>query len=385
MKLSNFAKYIDQPLIVNKVNKAMPALLCGSSLVYGVYDTFKNNKKEDISKPKKALRNTIILGLTVASSLICARGGKIGNKKIFEGLLEFIPEKELIKKQSTAVNTFLEKNSKLSQDLVTILEKAKTKPLSLKEVDILVRKLSGSSDKKELFKTLFSISEGLKSKEIFQEIKKLSIMGLVPVLGGITGGLIADKMINNSTPHSKADKIKEGFYQYLANIFLCNVGAATALFSLEQFEKRGIVKNITPLKKMLAVSMGIVTTGIIAGSFIANFIAKNAIEPCIQKMSICSSKNNKCGVKNSLYSERVPEALDVALHVDDIATVGVLSGIKWIEPILPLFYAISGYRAGIGYRNNLHCHNYKHEKHPQHINQFMFKRDQFRAAFQKFQ
>ncbi len=34
-----------------------------------------------------------------------------------------------------------------------------------------------------------------------------------------------------------------------------------------------------------------------------------------------------------------------------MATVGVMSGLKWIEPLLPGLYALSGYRAGIGYRN----------------------------------
>jgi hypothetical protein len=29
----------------------------------------------------------------------------------------------------------------------------------------------------------------------------------------------------------------------------------------------------------------------------------------------------------------------------------LLSGLKWIEPALPLMYTLSGYRAGIGYRN----------------------------------
>ena len=33
------------------------------------------------------------------------------------------------------------------------------------------------------------------------------------------------------------------------------------------------------------------------------------------------------------------------------ATAGILSGFKWIEPALPFMYFISGYRAGIGYRN----------------------------------
>ena len=58
---------------------------------------------------------------------------------------------------------------------------------------------------------------------------------------------------------------------------------------------------------------------------------------------------------NSLYGERRPEALDIGLHIDDVATVAVMSGLKWIEPALPIMYAISGYRAGIGYRNVNNC------------------------------
>ena len=52
-----------------------------------------------------------------------------------------------------------------------------------------------------------------------------------------------------------------------------------------------------------------------------------------------------------MYSERKPEALDIALHSDDLATAGVLSGLKWIEPALPIMYFVSGFRAGTGYRN----------------------------------
>ena len=85
---------------------------------------------------------------------------------------------------------------------------------------------------------------------------------------------------------------------------------------------------------------GIFTTGIIGGSAIANYIGNKFINPIFGDKS-----------KKDLYSERRPEALDIGLHVDDIATVAVMSGLKWIEPALPIMYAISGFRAGIGYRN----------------------------------
>ena len=78
------------------------------------------------------------------------------------------------------------------------------------------------------------------------------------------------------------------------------------------------------------------------GSYIANFLSKKVINPLFGQ-----KKDDKKGI----YSERKPEALDIALHADDIATAGVLSGLKWIEPALPVMYFVSGFRAGTGYRN----------------------------------
>ena len=190
--------------------------------------------------------------------------------------------------------------------------------------------------------------KNLNSKEIFSEIKRLSLLGLVPVVGGVGGGIIADRLTNpsknekSSTSAKKriANKVKEGLYQYLANIFLCNVGAGPALFISERLKKAKKIKPLTPMKKLVVILSGITATGIIGGSYIANYVSKKCIDPLFGE-----AKNKK------LYSERKPEALDIALHADDIATAGILSGFKWIEPALPFMYFVSGYRAGIGYRN----------------------------------
>ena len=63
------------------------------------------------------------------------------------------------------------------------------------------------------------------------------------------------------------------------------------------------------------------------------------------------NKNENINKKEKHHKDRTPEILDIGLHTDDIATVSMLSGLKWIEPALPLMYSLSGYRAGIGYRN----------------------------------
>ena len=207
-------------------------------------------------------------------------------------------------------------------------------------MELLINQLPLSPARKELFGVILPEKKNLNSKEIFSEVKRLSLLGLVPIVGGVAGGIIADKVTNSGNKKGTANKIKEGIYQYLANIFLCNIGAGGALYIFEKLEKNKKIKPLGAMGKLGVIFGGITTTGIIGGSYIANYISKKVIDPMF------GQKNN-----GKLYGERKPEALDIALHSDDIATAGILSGFKWIEPTLPFLYFISGYRAGIGYRN----------------------------------
>ena len=354
MKISSIGKFIDQPLIVNSLQRKMPAILIGSATAFGVYDTFKKPKEE---RKTAAAKNAITLAVTVAASLLGTRGLKIKGKRIIPGLMENVPKSDVVKKQTDAINDFIKTSTPKDNEILTILNKAKTKILNLKEADTLITQIpEDTKGKQELFNVIFSQNKDITSKEIFSEIGRLSLMGAVPVAGGITGGMLADKVTKTETKESKANKIKEGVYQYLANIFMCNVGAAGALFGAEQLQKAGKIQKLTPTKKLGVILGGITATGIIGGSYIANFISKKFLDPMFDK-----DKHHK-GHGKSLYAERKPEPLDVALHADDIATAGVLSGFKWIEPALPIMYLISGYRAGTGYRNN----NKDHHRHASH-------------------
>lgn len=339
MNISTLGKYVDQPIILNKLDKKMPALLIGAGGLYGIADSYIHSKKEN--NKKRFLKNGIVIASTIAASLIGTRGLKIGNKKIIKGLMESVPLKELQNIQTTAVEKFMKAVKVEDKTLLNSLESAKTKELLPKQIDLLINQLPSSPEKNELLKVLLPDKKNLNSREIFSEVKRLSLLGLIPILGGVTGGIIADKVTHQQNKKGTANKIKEGLYQYLANIFLCNIGAGGALYIFEKLEKSGKVKPLTPMKKLGVIFGGITTTGIIGGSYIANYLSKKVIDPMF------GQKN-----KGNLYSERKPEALDIALHSDDIATAGILSGFKWIEPTLPFLYFISGYRAGIGYRNN---------------------------------
>jgi len=235
-----------------------------------------------------------------------------------------VPLKSIIRSNTRNVDEFVRTHGNKP-----ILEKAKSKVLSMSEIKQLER-----VDRK-LFDKLIPPPENLSSKDIFSEIGWLSIVGAVPVAGGVAGGVVADAVTGEDVKKTLPNKVKEGAYQYLANIFLCNIGAGAALAILE---KNNIKSRLARGVGMVA---GILVTGVIGGSKIANIIGDKVINPML---------GEKKRVKKG--DERTPELLDLSLHTDDIATISMLSGLKWIEPALPVFYTVSGYRAGIGYRNN---------------------------------
>lgn len=336
--LSVLGKYLDQPRLVGKFSNAVPALLIGGGCALTLNNVHKASPEK---KKKEFVKNLAVLTGTIGSALLATRGLKpikLGEKTLFkgfEGLSERIDLKEIKSEQIELVDEFL-KNNKISDTTKNILEKSKEKVLKFSEIKTIFQDLGKDKQGQEFLDKLVPNPENIDSKEIFGEIGRLSVMGLVPVLGGIAGGVVGDKLTEEKWKDKVPNKVKEGVYQYLANIFLCNVGAGVALAALEK-------ANIKS-KSARAVGMvsGILLTGLVLGSAAANFIGKKFVDPIM-----CKNDHHH----KKLYEERKPEAIDIGLHIDDVATVAVLSGLKWIEPSLPMLYSISGYRAGIGYRN----------------------------------
>ena len=315
-------KFLDQPLLVAKFRKSVPAILLTGSGLYGISQI----KKEPEPHRKLAAAG---IGTTIIFTAISALAAPAITNKIFKKVPENVKG---IKKNNTLLIDKFIKNTPLNNDIKEILHKSKNNILSFNDV----KKLYKTIDDKNFLNKFIPEPENITSKEIFSEISRLSIFGLIPVLGGISGGILGDFLSTKNWKEKIPDKMKEGAYQYLANIFLCNIGAGAALGILE---KSGVKSKSG---RALGMTGGIITTGIVGGSAIANIIGNKIINPIFAKKS-----------KNNVYAERRPEALDIGLHADDIATVAVMSGLKWIEPALPLMYAVSGYRAGIGYRNGV--------------------------------
>lgn len=314
-------KYLDQPLLTAKINKNVPAVLgVGSAVIFA--DSMRKTPKD------KRKENAIQLSMTLlATALSAINAPKIAG--FVTGRKPTLNVNQIKALNKEVVDGFLKEN-KVGKRVTQILEKSKEKVLSVPEISALF------SDNKleKVANQLVPPPDNISSKDIFREIGWLSVYGAVPVAGGIAGGIIGDKLTDKKWKDKVPNKLKEGTYQYLANIFLCNIGAGLALGALEKAN----IKSKTA--RCLGMVGGILATGVIGGSVIANYIGKKIINPLVSK-----DKTNDI---------RTPELLDLGLHTDDIATVSLLSGLKWIEPSLPLLYSVSGYRAGIGYRNHEH-------------------------------
>lgn len=328
--LTVLGKYLDQPKLVKHFSQAVPAILVLGSIGFSLNEMRKATKEK---KNDVFIKNVAVLTGTVTSAIFAPKIAA----KIVKGQHDCHCHHHHGEETAELITNFIKENP-VSTKVAQYLEEAKTKILSPKKIKTVFTELEQNPKAKEFLsgeEGLIPDPENIDSKHIFGEIGRLSVMGLIPVLGGIAGGIAGDKITEKNWKEKIPNKVKEGSYQYLANIFLCNIGAGVALLAMEK------TKVKSKAARAIAMIGGILLTGLVGGSAAANYIGKVIINPLFK----IKDENNK------LFSERKPEAIDAGLHVDDIATVAVLSGLKWIEPSLPILYSISGYRAGIGYRN----------------------------------
>lgn len=339
--LSVLGKYLDQPRLVANFSKVVPAILVaggGAYTFYHVNQAPEQEKKKEFIKSIAVLSGTIIFALLapkIASKIIkpAHHSHACGHVHVHHHEHGIETDfKKIEAKTTLLVEKFLKEN-KVSTNVFTFLNKAKKEVLKFSEIKAIFKEIGVSKQGQKFLNKLVPNPENIDSNHIFSEIGRISILGLMPVLGGIAGGIVGDKLTEKDWKEKIPDKIKEGTYQYIANIFSCNIGAGVALFAME---KANINSKAARATGMIG---GILLMGLVLGNAVANWVGKTLIDPIF---------NNK---KNATTPERTPEVLDVSLHIDDVATVAVMSGLKWIEPALPVLYSISGYRAGIGYRN----------------------------------
>ena len=354
-------KWLDQPVLLNKMSDKIPYVLTAGGVAYGAYDTYKAPEKE---RKNTFIKNTMVLSLTIISSLIATRGKIFGKKLFKEGLMELpdLLDKKKIEQlekgiehnhsccscyedhREESIVKFLHelehKKDKNPENIIQLVEKVKKNEcLTRKEVETLNNELERIYPGEN---KLNEIIPPPHSHGAFAELGKLSLIGLIPIIGGITGGILGDKFTGDDWKKKLPNKVKEGLYQYLSNIFMCNIGAGLALLAMNK------AKITSKPAKLLGMLAGVVSVGILGGGIIANWIGKNILNPLLDGKKTKSSTRQSI---KDLNSERHPELIDMGIHIDDLASVGFLAGLKWVGPILPILYSVSAYRAGIGYRN----------------------------------
>jgi len=355
-----FGKYLDQPAVMRNLKRAMPWTAGVIAAGYGIYDIYKAPEKE---KKKTAIRDFLVMSFALGSGFIATKGIKIGKLKVpgLDDLHGKIHQHN--HHHHHDIDNILADLTKTGKNtLAGLVKKVKDKEyLKISEVSMLHKGLKEIAPEKRIIADVIPDSHIHTPKEMKQELLFLTGVGTVPVLGGIAGGMLADKINGENVREKSKNKLKEGFFQYAANITLCNAGAGTALWAMgDRVKNKGL--------RLAGMMTGVIGVGILLGGTIANFVGKNFINPVIDGNPDKTPKgHHKHGQHHfnhmfkDINSERKPEPLDLALHIDDVASVGFLSGMKWIGPILPALYSVSGYRAGIGYRNGPEAkHDEKH-------------------------
>ncbi|MCS6267871.1 MAG: hypothetical protein H2174_09935 [Vampirovibrio sp.] len=159
------------------------------------------------------------------------------------------------------------------------------------------------------------------------------LVGGASVLAGISGGLMANKL-NNAPSEKNMDVVKEGIFQYVANIVMCGMGAGVGLLVANL---AGFTKQEKPLLRFGTIVAGL-AAGIATGAAIANPLC-SVIEKWMPAKHQSSGKGRKL------------EWQDAILHVDDVPTAFSVAGVQALKPLLPMFFIPSGLKAAIGYRN----------------------------------
>ena len=147
MKIKTLAKYIDQPLLINKLNKQMPKLLVGAGTAIAVGDAIKHRDEKD-----RFVKNAIIATSIIGTTLVAT-------KKF--NLLDIKPAKEIIQEQTKAVREYIQKTNLKDENLLSILKKSEKDHLSKDAVQVLFDNLKDDSNRTALFKVLFNENKQL--------------------------------------------------------------------------------------------------------------------------------------------------------------------------------------------------------------------------------
>jgi hypothetical protein len=377
--------YIDQGAVVRKYGWPVNYMMLAAAAGVTGYHTWKAQPEE---KKKVLTRDALILGATVGGTIF-ASGGLLAFKQLLkpnmvvnetvEGFKGFLlqgmkplhAEGESLMKE--VADNFKVANKIGDQSVSKELYESVKKHLEVKKDEWLpenhvfslddLRKIYNDVKKyepkkvNEIFNKIFAGEEGL--KEEVQEASEFFAIGLLGVLSGIGGGLLANKINGEKDPEKTPDMVKEGIFQFVANIGMCAVGAgsALALMNPKGWAPKALEKPANAVTEFFHHSAGSklyrfggvlagLSVGILGGAHIANYVGRHYVNPVLDKIQGKESKPPEEQEKRHI------EGMDMVLHVDDIPTAAAIAGTAILGPWIMPFFPVSGYRAGIGYRND---------------------------------
>lgn len=374
-----FGHYIEQPALIERAGRY--SMAAGGAAIAGLsaFDILKASPED---RKKVALRDFLVLGATALGTVLATRKfmmfRQLGKKaksfvdvdevaEAHQALKQLVAEKyghwpkelkELVLREATAFEKEGRFAKRSQDDFKAIIAGIR------KQVDGEFAHLAARERQDLANKTIDEIlpvelgSDGFLDDVI--HMKNFFVVGGISVLSGLFGGLVSNFLNGQEPGESRTEKqinmVKEGIFQFIANIALCAVGAAGGL----------AVVNWNPVKKALQkmamlgnfVRTGIIglglCVGILGGAGAANYVGQKFVTPFFNKLQgkPVEAENGK----------RKVEFWDAILHLDDLPTALALAGVEIMKPFIPLFFAFSGYRTGIGYRNHEGGHGKGHDE-----------------------
>ena len=359
-----FGTYIEQPQVIRNVGKwtGFVGGLGGVSALAGadIYNAPPDQRQNVM------VRDALVLGSTALGTYAAARKfmplpttkeAKGAVENYIDELCEHLaqsPNRPAAFDKLSAELQALKGSAKLKVDDYRKIIKTINEHLKPEEAKKLLQEIFEPEEKyhgfKEMLKEMWQKGNPAKGEDEGELRKMMSffVVGGLSVLSGLFGGIAANKINGVKDCDSTVNMVKEGIFQFVANIALCAVGASIALMGMAPFQSqlskmgwagRGL--------KTLGVAVGL-SLGIFGGGVIANKLGTNVVNP------LCDKWQGKTPQPQTdpNQGKRKIEFWDLILHLDDVPTALALAGMKIVEPFIPLFFGFSGYRTGIGYRNN---------------------------------
>jgi hypothetical protein len=353
------AHFLDHPTTIRAAERFVPLVYWLGAPALLAKDVYQ---AEGIDNKKKvALRDTLVLGATLIGTVLGTRWLMKEDHEFAKRGIQALSE--LKGTYSVPLKEKLQTMLGKAEDLITFKDfrqnfwklwgetsQALGKASSAEEKAVLLEKFE--ADRHALFPLGEAEEESL--KEQISKATSFFTVGLMSVIGGAVGGLLSNKMTDND-PQIKVNILKESAFQFIANIAMCAVGAIVGVTTVNQLSKHVNPVFNNRLFRIPIVGAGL-SIGIAGGGYIANYLGKTLINPLCEWTDSANRtwqdlKERVAESRAKTGNSRKIEFSDIILHLDDLPTALAIAGMKVMGPFIPPFFAFSGYRAGIGYRN----------------------------------